>query len=115
VLFGGLLAAFAFSRFMPLTVAVLFAAGFANALYLNLALTTVQLNCPDELRGRVLAVWNLTWVLTPLGGFLAGGTAQVAGATAAVAIGGTAVAIFAVLIYMRVAAIRGIGAAPAPG
>jgi MFS family permease len=108
VLFGALLVVFSLSRFMPLTVAVLFAAGYANAIYLNLALTTVQLNCPDELRGRVLAVWNLTWVLTPLGGFLAGGTAQLAGAGVAVAAGGTAVGLFAMLIYARVAAMRRI-------
>ena len=93
---------------MSISFAVLFAAGFSNAIYLNLALTTVQLNCPDELRGRVLSVWNLTWVLTPLGGFLAGGLAQVATASFAVAFGGVAVVVFAAYLYARVEVLRRI-------
>jgi len=106
VLFGVLLIAFSVSRYLPLTVVILFCAAFANSIYLNQALTTVQLRCPDELRGRVMAVWNLTWVMTPMGGFVSGAVAQVAGAPIAVALGGAVVSTFALAIFARVAALR---------
>ena len=114
VSFGLLLIAFSTSRTMPATLALLFAAGFFNALYLNLALTTLQLRVPDALRGRVMSVWNLTWVLTPLGGFVAGGVAQVSSAPVAVALGGAAVAGFAAAITAGVPAVRRIGLEEAP-
>jgi len=49
------------------------AAGFGLILYLSTGQSTMQLAVPDELRGRVMALWAMTLSASaPLGHFLAG-------------------------------------------
>jgi MFS family permease len=53
--------------------------------------TTIQLNVPDALRGRVLAVYTTVFVgSTPIGGLLIGGLASALGVAVALAVGGAA-------------------------
>jgi MFS family permease len=66
-----------FSRSFPLTLGILLWSGFAMIVFAISAQTRVQEEVPDELRGRVLAVYSLVFQgLMPLGsleiGFLAG-------------------------------------------
>ncbi len=70
---GLLTAAFAASRSLPLSLAMLFLAGiFFMAVY-SISFSIVQLRVPDELRGRVVSIYMVAlrggW---PLGGLLAG-------------------------------------------
>ena len=51
-------------------------------------ISILQLKVPDQLRGRVMSIFGLTWDLTPVGGTIAGTIAEYAGAPVAVAIGG---------------------------
>ncbi|MEN8182228.1 MAG: MFS transporter, partial [Myxococcota bacterium] len=69
LLFGLWISAFAGSRSMPLSMALLFAGGFCGSIYLNLGMTALQLLVPPALRGRVMGVWGLTWFLASAGGF----------------------------------------------
>jgi MFS family permease len=55
----------------------------------------LQLNLPDQLRGRVMGIYGLTWELMPVGGLIAGAIAEYAGAPAAVVLGGALVAVMA--------------------
>ncbi|MCI0689731.1 MAG: MFS transporter [Sporichthyaceae bacterium] len=65
--FGVLLAAFAVSTSMPLSIAIMGLIGVAQAIYLAMNNTLVQLAVPDHLHGRVMSVYMTTWGLMPLG------------------------------------------------
>ena len=105
-LFGLWIAAFAGSRSMALSLALLFAGGFCSSVYLNLGMTILQLQVPDAVRGRVMGVWSLTWLLSAAGGAVAGGLATQFGTPLAVAIGALAVSVFAVGVYVAFADLR---------
>jgi len=113
-LFGVLVAAFAMSTSFPLSLAMTFAAGFVASIYLNLGMTTLQILVPNELRGRVMGVWSMTWFLTPVGAFFVGAGAEFIGTQAMVAIGGLAVTAFAVAIYLVSPDLRRIDMASGP-
>jgi MFS family permease len=91
-LFGALLALFAFSRLYPLSLALAFVLGMVSQFYITAINTVLQLNLPEQLRGRVMGVHGLTWDLMPVGGMIAGTIAEFAGAPTAVAVGAVFVA-----------------------
>jgi len=82
---GGLgMGLFAWSRFLPFTLAMGFLAGFGLILYVASTNTLVQLTIEDRYRGRVMSLYTLMFIGTaPLGALMAGGIAQRAGAPAA--------------------------------
>jgi MFS family permease len=57
--------------------------GFASAVFLAVNNTLVQLNVDDQVRGRVLGIYGLTWGLMPVGTLPAGAIADAYGAPAA--------------------------------
>ncbi len=91
ILFGTLLIALSLSPWYLLAVAVLFLLGVANQLYMTTTTMTLQLSIPNELRGRVMSIWGLTFSLIPTGGAIAGAVAERFGAPFAMALGGVAV------------------------
>jgi len=91
-LFGALLLLFAFSPLYPLSLALAFLLGMVSQFYITAINTVLQLNLPEQLRGRVMGVHGLTWDLMPVGGMIAGTIAEFAGAPAAVAVGAIFVA-----------------------
>ncbi len=105
-MFGVFIAGFAYSRNFPLSLVLLFAGGFVSSMYLNLGMTTLQLRVPDELRGRVMGVWSMTYFMAQLGGLPAGALAQWIGAPAAVAIGALSVTAFALIVLASAPALR---------
>ncbi len=112
--FGLLIAGFAMSRSFPLSLALLFLGGLASSIYLNLGMTTLQILVPNELRGRVMGVWSLTWVLSALGGLPAGLIAEWFGVQVAVAVGALSVTAFAVTLLVTVPSLRTSRPAPQP-
>ena len=104
--FGLCIAAFAASRSMPLSVALLFCASFAASMYLNIGMTTIQLLVPDELRGRVMGVWSMTWFLVYVGGLPASITAELIGTPWTVALGALAVSGFALVLFLASTELR---------
>ena len=70
------------------------AGGFLMAYDVTMG-TVVQLMSEDEMRGRVLGIYGLTFGFTPLGGFVAGSMATIASPSLAVAFGG-----FVILTYV---------------
>ncbi|MDA1148164.1 MAG: MFS transporter [Chloroflexi bacterium] len=111
--FGLLVTAFAVSEVMALSLGLLFGAGFAASVYLNLGMTTLQLEVPDELRGRVMGIWSMTWNLAWVGGAVAGGIAALIGTPATVAFGGLSVAGFAAVLLFASSELRNLSTAPA--
>jgi len=81
-------ALFALSRWTPLSLALIFGAGLASILVMNLSNALVQSHSPDPLRGRIMSVYTLVFFgLMPLGALVVGFTAERLGQTATVLIG----------------------------
>ena len=87
--FGAGLILFAYSRHLWLSVVVLVPVGYSVMLQMSSSNTLVQSMVPDQLRGRVMAVYSMMFMgMAPLGALLAGSLAHGMGAPLTVAIGG---------------------------
>jgi len=83
-----LLLVFALIRWLPLALLVLLGTGMAVILIMNLANALVQMLTPDALRGRIMAIYSLTFFgLVPVGALWAGASAEYFGEPSTVAIG----------------------------
>lgn len=91
--FGLLLAGFAVAPALVPALACLLLAGLSNTVYLTLVSTALQEQVPNELRGRVMGLFGISYNLIPLGGLLSGALAAAFDARAAVFIGGALVAL----------------------
>jgi predicted MFS family arabinose efflux permease len=98
VIFGVTLVLFALSDRFTLSLFAAFALGLAGQFYMTTIHAILQMNLPNELRGRVMGVHGLAWELMPIGGLIAGAIAEFAGAPVAVAFGGVMVAGMAFVI-----------------
>ena len=91
VAFSGLLVGISVSSNMWMAVPLVMGAGFASMLMINTINATVQANVPDQLRGRVMALYVTVFAgSAPLGGLFAGGIAEAWGTPAAFLVGATA-------------------------
>ncbi len=98
---------FSFTRTLALSLAALFMVGVSNVLMGNLANALVQTMSPDALRGRVMAVFMLAFFgFAPLGALLAGGAATLIGVPLTVGISALGLLVCAVVIALRVPALR---------
>jgi predicted MFS family arabinose efflux permease len=105
---GGSIAGFALSRSLFLSCLLIFLSGVAMMASASLLLSLVQLIVPDQMRGRVMSVYNLAFRLgIPLGSLGLGKVIPVIGVSAALAGTGLALAVIAVffVIAMRDVAI----------
>ena len=100
-LFGGLLIAFGASNIMWLSLGLLFLSGACNSLSMITNQTLLQAAVPEELRGRVMGVFSLTYSLMPAGGLQAGILADAFNVQIAVAIGGVVVVGFAAYLLLQ--------------
>jgi MFS family permease len=95
---GVLLIAFSRSPGMGPALPLLALVGYSNTFYLTHVSTLLQQRVPDQLRGRVMALYALCWNLLPLGGLLSGVLAAAVDARFAVLVGGAMVAANALLL-----------------
>ena len=87
--FGVSMILFALSRSFLLSVALLVPVGFTMMLQMSSSNTLIQTMVPDELRGRVMAVYSMMLMgMAPFGSLLAGAMANHLGAPHTVALGG---------------------------
>ena len=102
IIFGILLIIFALSKSYPLSLILACALGIASQFYITMINAILQVNLPDQLRGRVMGIYGLTWELMPVGGLIAGAIAEYAGAPTAVVVGGAFVVAmaFGVAIFL---------------
>lgn len=106
IAFGVLLISFAVSKSYPLSLALAFALGAASQFYMTTISTVLQVNLPNELRGRVMGIYGLAWELMPVGGMIGGAIAEFAGAPIAVGFGGFMVTAMALLVAIFYPSIR---------
>ena len=89
IVLGALEVALGFTRAMPLALVCMFGVGAGGITMAAMANTTIQLNVPDILRGRVMALYATVFAgSTPIGGLAFGALAAVVGSAVAVAVGG---------------------------
>ena len=75
--FGGTLVLLSFSHTFPFALGVMLLIGFAMVTELDASNTLVQRIVPDDLRGRVMAIWTMMLTgLAPFGSLLVGLLAQ---------------------------------------
>jgi MFS family permease len=95
------LIAFALSSTLILALLCLASAGFFEMIFLTSNQTLLQLSIPNDLRGRVTAVVNLSPLVAPLGGLLAGVGSDLLGGPKMITIVLTSVAAFiAVFVFL---------------
>ncbi|MDQ3411376.1 MAG: MFS transporter [Chloroflexota bacterium] len=87
VLYGFAILGVAISSSAPLSAGLMFVAGFMGALVFSLNTALVQHRIRDEVRGRVMSAYFLTWGLMPLGALPMGVIAGLFGARVAVGAG----------------------------
>ena len=63
---------------------------------------------PDQLRGRVMGIWTMTYFLASIGGFLAGIAAELLGVRVTIAAAALAVTAFALVIYFATSELRSL-------
>jgi MFS family permease len=101
VIFCGLLAVFAISTSLALSVAIMGLLGVAQAVYMATNNTLLHLAVPDALRGRVMSASMTTWGLMPLGALPQGALADLFGAPIVLAVAGLSCCAFVALLAVR--------------
>jgi MFS family permease len=105
--FGVSLLAFAASRSLWLSAALLVPVGFCMMLQMASSNTLIQTMVPDALRGRVMAIYSMMFMgMAPFGALLAGTLADRVGAPATVSLGGMLCIAGAAVFGWRLPALR---------
>jgi len=102
-----LLLFFAGVRWLPLSLLALAGTGWGFLMFANSSNALIQTLVPDDLRGRVMSIFTLSFFgLMPLGSLLAGSVATRLGEPMTVAIGALITLGFAILVWLRVPQVR---------
>jgi MFS family permease len=87
--FGASLVLFSMSHWFWLSILLVMPAGFSMILQMASSNTLIQTMVPDELRGRVMAVYSMMFMgMAPFGALLSGAIAHHVGAPLTVRLGG---------------------------
>lgn len=109
VVYPLLLLAFAAVDWLPLSMAVLVGVGWGGIVLFNSANTLVQSHVSDEFRGRVMAIFSLTFFGgMPLGALWAGPLADRIGAPLTVTLSALVGLSFAAFVWLRAPQMRGL-------
>ena len=111
-LYGASLILFAFSTWIALSMGAMFLTGIFNSIYMISVQSTLQMQVPDQLRGRVMGVFGMTWNFGPLGALQAGALASAFSPAVAVAVGGAAVIAFTLSVAASNANLRRLAPTP---
>ena len=106
VAFGASMIIFGFSREFYLSLAMMFFLGLCPPFWLAGVRTILQTTIPDEMRGRVMAVFFMAVQLFGLGWLLGGAMAEAFGNEATLAAGGLTFVFFNLLAYVRSSTLR---------
>lgn len=105
--FGVALCLFSMSRHLWLSSLLLVPAGFFVMVQMASSNTLIQSMVPDQLRGRVMAVYSMMFMgMAPFGALLAGSVAHKIGAPWTVAMGGMIAILGGILFGLRWPALR---------
>jgi predicted MFS family arabinose efflux permease len=106
VLYGAPIVVVALSRTLWITLPMLFIAGVLGAAFMSGNNAMIQHRVSDDVRGRVMGAYMLTWGFMPLGSLPMGMIADRIGVTTAVAAGAVLSSTFAAIYGARSPALR---------
>ena len=98
--------AFSFTGSMHAAVPLLLVAGFCEMIYMSTNQAVLQLSVPDQMRGRVTSILMLNMALMPVGGMVAGASADLIGAPTTVALLSSTALAAALIITAFVPSVR---------
>ena len=104
--FASVLILFSLTPLPVLAGVFLLAAGFSSAVFLAVNNTLVQLQVDDQVRGRILGIYGLTWGLMPVGTLPAGAIADAYGAPAAMITLATTALVLITIVAIRFPSLR---------
>jgi len=107
-IFGVFLILFALSPSLLPALVFLFIAGIGSSMYMTLNNTLVMTNIPEELIGRVMSIYMMTFGLMPLATLPAGALADIIGAPYTVAGGASILVVFILFISIFTPQIRNL-------
>ena len=99
---------FSFSENLYYSLLFLFIGPFFNTLYFVTSMTIIQLRVSNEMRGRVMGIYTITFSLIPLGGMMGGFVAQLYDERLAVTISAIILALITLVILLFKPNIRNI-------
>ena len=92
---------------LSVSMLALVGVGWGFMVILNTSNALVQTHIPDELRGRVMGIYTLTFFgLMPVGSLLNGALADWVGAPITILINGIVMLLFAAMVWLRVPSLR---------
>ena len=104
-----LLLLFSYATWLPLALLTLVGAGWGLISMLNVSNALVQTHVPDELRGRVVSIYTLTFFgLLPIGALMAGTLAEHMGEPGTVRVSALIALAVAAFIYLRAPRLRAL-------
>jgi predicted MFS family arabinose efflux permease len=105
--FPVLLIVFSAVRWLPLTLLVLLGVGWGFMVLFNMLNTLIQTLVTDELRGRVMGIYSLTFFgALPIGALLTGSVAEQIGEPATVVLGAAISLAFAGIVFLSMPRLR---------
>jgi MFS family permease len=110
LLFSATIVFFALNRSFPVGLVLLFGSGVASIVFSSLMTTMIQLEAPDDMRGRIMSLVTVTMQgFTPIGALLTGAMASRLGTPEAVAASAFVVGAAAVATFVWAPQIRNYG------
>jgi len=101
------LVAFGFSRWLPVSLVLMVGVGAGFMIQMASSNTVIQTLVREEMRGRVMALYAMSFMgMAPFGSLLAGAIASRVGAPATVAGGGVLCVLGALVFRSRLPALR---------
>jgi MFS family permease len=104
--YSAVLITFAYSTWLPLSLVMLYLGGVCGSSFMSINNTLLHLNVGDEIRGRVMGVYLLTFGMMPLGALPMGYLADRIGMSHAVAIGALLMLSSVIVIAIRYPELR---------
>jgi MFS family permease len=103
LIFPFLLAAFAFTTWFPLSLGLAYCLGIGFMLQFTLINTLIQTNVTDEMRGRVLSIYTLTFFgLAPFGNLLIGWLAEALGLSVTVVFSALTALVLSMIVFHQI-------------
>jgi MFS family permease len=96
---GAALFLFGLTRSMPLALTCLLMAGASGSVYMALNMTLLMGYTPQDLMGRVMSIYMMTFGLTPIATLIAGALAEVMGASLTVVFFGLFMILFLMIVF----------------
>jgi predicted MFS family arabinose efflux permease len=107
IVYGALIMAFAMSRSLPLSEALLFLTGFALMIVFSTVTSLVQLIAPNEMRGRVMSIYMLAFRGgMPLGSLVSGYLATLTSAPTVLIVNGVLLSLVAAWFLLNNQGVR---------